>query len=567
MNPNNGISFLYVQSRAKSRIFLIDSQNQSSLYSLPKPSSMHRVLGFSPKRLLEEYRMQTWPFHYERATRSLVRYMKTLGNHCSIPELMVGRKIMNEKPKRKLVLVLCILGIAFAAFTGLADYVSWLQAFCSGLSNACEEAANFSLFRVPLWAWGMGFYVVLALSVYLIPSLFYWLVAIGIGFEASLIWVAFSMKAICIFCLGNLLVIILLIPFLFQKRLIWKILALSSLSFVLSMFLVPSQNKFVPLGTPQESQPEIIAQVAGETISREDLETPLATKIYQLEMHAHNLKQGQLKKVINEKVLQREADARGVTVEQLIAEEAPSQGIEVSEAEVNLHFRKNLGRLRSSRESPEQLRDRIRAMLRQRNAQQRIEDYAKSLYPKYSVTIFLKEPEYPYFRVKLEGNFSLGPPDAPVTIIEFSDYQCPACRKSHEVVGKVREIYRDRVKWVFKDYPLESHKGAAKAAEAARCAGDQGHFWEYQDILFTSQEEPTSERLREYAEKLGLNGDAFQECLDTSRHEGQVKQDVAEAKSVGIDKVPTFIIGGKLAMGAPALEQFKEMIDEELKRE
>jgi predicted DsbA family dithiol-disulfide isomerase len=480
---------------------------------------------------------------------------------------MVGRKTMNEKPKRKLVLVLSVLGMTFAAFAALADHVSWLQAFCSGLSSACEETANFSLFRMPLWAWGMAFYAVLALSIYLVPSLFYSLTAIGIGFEASLVWVAFSMKAICIFCLGNLLVIILLIPFLFQKKLIWKILALSSLSFVLSMFLVPNQNRFLASGAPPASQPEIIAQVDGETINREDLETPLATKIYQLEMHAHKLKRRQIEKVINEKVLQREAGARGITVEQLIAQEAPSQGIEVSEAEVNLLFRKNLRRLRASRESPEQLRNRIRAMLRQRNAQQRIDDYAKSLYPKYHVTIFLEEPEYPYFRVRLEGSFSLGPPDAPVTIIEFSDYQCPACRKSHEVVGKVREIYRDRVKWVFKDYPLKSHQGAAKAAEAARCAGEQGHFWEYQDILFTSQEEPTSERLREYAARLGLNGDAFQECLDTSRYKGHVEQDVAEAKRIGIDKVPTFIIGRKLAMGAPALEQFREMIDEELRRE
>jgi len=120
-----------------------------------------------------------------------------------------------------------------------------------------------------------------------------------------------------------------------------------------------------------------------------------------------------------------------------------------------------------------------------------------------------------------------------VTVIEFSDYLCPACRKAHEVTAKVKEIYRDRIRWVFKDLPLRMHKWADKAAEAAHCAGEQGKFWEYQDIFIWQPRRARPSRLKQYAGELGLQVDQFGECLDSEKYKSAVEGDVDTARRQG----------------------------------
>ena len=134
------------------------------------------------------------------------------------------------------------------------------------------------------------------------------------------------------------------------------------------------------------------------------------------------------------------------------------------------------------------------------------------------------------------------------------------------MVKKVREIYKERVKWVFKDYPLRIHKEAELAAEAARCAGDQGRFWEYQERLYGAGGDLAPARLKDYAAELGLDAKALAQCLDEKKYEETIKQDMAEGKRVGLDRLPSFVIGGKLISGSMTLERFQELIDEDLKR-
>ncbi|MFH1122777.1 MAG: thioredoxin domain-containing protein [Pseudomonadota bacterium] len=472
---------------------------------------------------------------------------------------------MDQKAKQKILFLIAILGLAFAGLAGLAEHVAWLQALCAAFSDGCKETAEFSLFQIPLWGWGLAFYAVLALSVYRMPFLFSWIMAVGIGVEAALIVIAVSMKALCLFCLGNLLVILLLLFFSFDKKLFWRTLAIGSLSFMVSIFLIPRQNKPLVSGEPPK-EVQIVAKVAGEKLTREELEKFLAGQLYDLESQVFRLKVWQLENMIGRKILQKEAEKTGITLDQLIGDKRFSQGIEVSETEVNEYLERNFDRFRTWRGSPQELKTRIRASLHQKKVDQKLLDYVKSLYAEYDVAVYLKEPDYPYTRVKVEGDHFTGPAQAPVTVVEFSDYQCPACQKIHEVVQKVKEIYKDRVKWVFKDFPLTQHKEAAKAAEAARCAGDQGRFWEYQDLLFRAQGELAPERLREYAAGLKLDLKAFEQCLDEKKHEEQIKQNMAEAKRIGAERLPTFVIGGKLITGKVSLERFQELIDEELKR-
>ncbi len=152
----------------------------------------------------------------------------------------------------------------------------------------------------------------------------------------------------------------------------------------------------------------------------------------------------------------------------------------------------------------------IRAYLQQQKIQQRVLEYAKSLNPKYGVVINLKEPPSPTIQVAIgKDDPVLGPENAPLTIVEFSDYQCPACRKNHEVVRELRGLYKERIRWIFKDFPMPGHKWAKGAALAARCAAEQGKFWQYQDMLFASQDELSPDRLTQFAKELGLPLEPF----------------------------------------------------------
>jgi protein-disulfide isomerase len=129
---------------------------------------------------------------------------------------------------------------------------------------------------------------------------------------------------------------------------------------------------------------------------------------------------------------------------------------------------------------------------------------------------------------------------------------------------KIRDAYGDRIRWIYKDFPLEMHKGAKKAAMAAHCAEEQGRFWEYQDMVYNSEEEPDADLLKKYASSLGLDGEQFQQCLNNGRYVPQIKEDIQTGKEVGICATPTFIINGKMLTGSLSFEEFKEEIDNQL---
>jgi protein-disulfide isomerase len=163
------------------------------------------------------------------------------------------------------------------------------------------------------------------------------------------------------------------------------------------------------------------------------------------------------------------------------------------------------------------------------------------------------------------GNPSLGNPDAPITLIEFSDYECPYCKRWYkEVFHQVRKDYPDQVRIVFRDFPLSSiHPDAIAAAEAANCANEQGSYWEYHDLLFSGDELNDAVYLK-YAGDLGLDVDKFKECLDSDRQLKEVMDDYNYASGLGVRSTPTFFLNGLPLVGAQPYEVFKQVIDQEL---
>lgn len=162
---------------------------------------------------------------------------------------------------------------------------------------------------------------------------------------------------------------------------------------------------------------------------------------------------------------------------------------------------------------------------------------------------------------------SLGSASAPVTIVEFSDFQCPFCLRVAPTLKQLREAYGDRIRIVWKDFPLTSiHPQAFKAAEAAHCAREQGKFWEFHDVLFANQQALLVESLKQYAVDLGLDAAAFNTCLDTSKYNDRVQQHMGIGTGLGVNSTPTTFVNGRRVTGAQPYEVFSAIIEEELQR-
>jgi len=167
----------------------------------------------------------------------------------------------------------------------------------------------------------------------------------------------------------------------------------------------------------------------------------------------------------------------------------------------------------------------------------------------------------------LESDPAVGSPSAPVTIVEFSDFQCPFCRQVAPTLDRVRETYGDKVRVVWKDFPLtQIHPQAFKAGEAAHCAAEQGKFWEYHDQLFANQQALLPGDLKKYAADLGLDAAQFDQCVDSAKYGERVSEGVAQGTRLGVNSTPTVYINGRLVAGAQPYETFAAIIDEELSR-
>jgi protein-disulfide isomerase len=157
-----------------------------------------------------------------------------------------------------------------------------------------------------------------------------------------------------------------------------------------------------------------------------------------------------------------------------------------------------------------------------------------------------------------------GPENAQVTIIEYSDFQCPFCARAVPVLDQIKSVYGDSVKFVFKDFPLSFHQFAQKAAEAGQCANDQGKFWELHDMMFANQGSIDVGSIKGYASSLGLDTEAFNACLDSGKYAAEVQQDFNEGKAAGVSGTPTFFINGQKIVGAQPFSAFQQIIEQEL---
>ncbi|MCZ7627216.1 MAG: DsbA family protein [Candidatus Methylomirabilis sp.] len=275
--------------------------------------------------------------------------------------------------------------------------------------------------------------------------------------------------------------------------------------------------------------------------------------------------EAKLEELIEERLLTLEAKRRGITVDELLEAEVASKVPEIGDGAVTAFITQNRARLQGEEA---QLRPRVRRVSAKSEGageSPRLSGRFETTYK--GRTLAGRAGADPGCRQR-GGAFTLGPKDAPVTVIEFSDFHCPYCSRVVATLKEVVRLYPKQVRLAYRDFPIANlHPKAAKAAEAARCAGEQGKFWEYHDKLFESQAQTTIEDFKRFAEQLKLDNNSFAACLDSGKHAAAVQADVQEGTRLGITGTPTFFINGRLVVGALPLEAFQRIIDRELRRQ
>jgi protein-disulfide isomerase len=305
---------------------------------------------------------------------------------------------------------------------------------------------------------------------------------------------------------------------------------------------------------------ETVATVGDTPISRETLEKHVKPKLVEVENQRFEVLSEGLDELVSEQLLEKEAKARNVTSQQLVATEITAKVAEPTDAEIQKVYDDNKAQLQG--QTLDQVKPRIVEFLKQQKGAERQEAFITELKAKYKTSVALKPPKVD---VATAGRPSRGNEQAPVTIIEFSDYECPFCKRAEPTVKKVLDTYGDKVRLVYRHYPLEFHATARPAAEASACAAAQGKFWEYHDKLFSSSD-LSDAKLKSLAGEVGLDQAKFDECFAKKQFKADIDKDMADASSVGVSGTPAFFINGRMLSGAQPFEKFKEIIDDELSR-
>jgi len=291
----------------------------------------------------------------------------------------------------------------------------------------------------------------------------------------------------------------------------------------------------------------------------DELPPEAAGEITQLKMREYEIRLRAYQNLLVRRLLEAEAQKRSVTLEQLMEAEGRTRAPQPSDEELVAYFEQK----KANYEEPlAKIKEKVRADFSQERLRDGQRQYVQEMWRAASVEVLLPLPR---IAVAADTQRVRGPAGAPVRIIEFSDFQCPFCRRVQPTLQALLAKYPGQISVSFRDFPIvELHPMAHVSAQAAKCAGDKGKFWEYHDLLFAESNRPTREMLGKFAEQLGLEEKAFAACLDGNAYKKAVDDDMDAGLRVGVGSTPVFFINGIFVSGAQPLEEFARIIDREL---
>jgi len=302
------------------------------------------------------------------------------------------------------------------------------------------------------------------------------------------------------------------------------------------------------------------AQIGGTRITLDEVDKRVAGTLARIDFEKYEARRRALDDMVSERLIDEAARAKGVTREALLKAEVDDKVPPPTDQDVRATYEKHKAQLGGM--TFEQLQDRIRRSLHDQAIAERAALYRLGLKKDTQVTILLEAPRT---QVEVPAQApSQGPADAKVTIVEFLDYQCPYCHRAQEAVDEVLKQYQGRVRFVHRDYMLGKPR-SLPAARAARCAGEQGKFWEYHRGLLVEAGDLSDADLLRRAGALGLDGSKFTACAATDRFDADIHGATEAGGELGVSGTPTFFINGRRLVGARPVRDFQEIIDAELR--
>jgi protein-disulfide isomerase len=326
--------------------------------------------------------------------------------------------------------------------------------------------------------------------------------------------------------------------------------------FLLGLTLLPAW------GCRPRIDSEKIAEVDGAVITQTELSRSAGKALSKAREQLYVLERQKLDEYIGATLLTKEAKNRNISVSTLLDQEVTRKAAATTDEEIQKFYESNKGRLQVDLAK---VRDQIRDYLQSQKVEARKNEFLSGLRAKAKVTTYLKPPQVYRSELAIAGAPMRGVEKAPVTIVKFEDFQCPYCKTVQSKFAELLNTYKGKVRLVHKDLPLdELHPQARQAAEASRCAAEQGKFWEYHDKLYMHSPKASEDDLKSYAKDIGLNLESFERCYTSGKFKAAVQNDLREGAALGLTGTPVFFINGRELVGAQPIEAFTAIIDEEL---
>ena len=344
-----------------------------------------------------------------------------------------------------------------------------------------------------------------------------------------------------------------------MNRIAWMVLALSVGLFLVAACSNASSDAKGTSGAAASGQ--VVLRVGDKSFTLEELDEKAMKynlKPYQ-DLYEH--RRQAIEQMVNEMLLDQEAAKRGISREDLLRVEVTDKASVIPDADVATFYEQNKAQM-GGRELDDDLRVQIRDFLIKQRRAFAHQQFVQSLRQNVKVDVALDAPRVEI--VVAESEPAKGPANAPVTIVEYSDFQCPYCSRVVETLDQVAKAYPDKVRIVFRDFPLPMHPEAQPAAEAAKCAQEQGQFWAYHDKLFASQAQLGGDSYKKFAAELGLDAQKFATCYDEGRYRDDVLVSSRSGQQNGVSGTPAFFVNGRFFSGALPFERLQAVIEEEL---
>lgn len=307
--------------------------------------------------------------------------------------------------------------------------------------------------------------------------------------------------------------------------------------------------------------PNIVAEINGTKITRQELEEASANDLSRVKAQIYDIHRTTLDSMIGDILLEAAAKKEGLSAEAFLKKEVDDKVAPPTEDALKAFYEQRKDQMQGK--GYDEVKPQIQQFLAQSQRGQFEQQLGARLKQDSKITINLEPPRV---KVDTKGAYAIGPDNAPIKLVEFTDYECPFCGRARATVNQILSTYGDKVQYVIRDFPLSFHQNSMKAHEAAYCAGDQDEskYWEMNTHLFANQRGLQMPKLKDYAKQIGLDETTFDACMASNKFQSRVQGNQAAGAAAGVSGTPAFFVNGISLSGARPFAEFQKIIDQEL---